>query len=178
MRTIKLLTTLVFVFFISSCTSDDTSILDTGAKSSDLVGVWELEEESQEGIASTILGGIPLRGTITSFGKDLSATITLTESPNVLSVTGSYTEVITASFATFSRTEEIPILLNNELNQGTWSLNQGVISLLGNNETQEINIIQLTSTTLVIEIPIIRNVILEENNVGLDTTVKMTFNKQ
>lgn len=178
MKRIKLLTVFSFILFFVSCTNDDMASLDTNAKVSDLLGTWNLTEESQEGVASVILQGLPLTGNITSVSKDLNATITFSENPSVLTVTGSYTEIITATFATLTRTEEIPVVLNNELSQGTWSLSQGVISLSGGNEMQDIDIIELTSNTLRIEIPIVRNVILEGNNVGLDTTIKMTFSKQ
>ncbi len=178
MERIKLFTVLSFILFFVSCTNDDLSDLDTAAKASDLIGTWNLIEESQEGVASVILQGLPLTGTITSVSKDLNATITFSENPSVLTATGSYTETITATFATLTRTEEIPVLLNNELSQGAWSLNQGVISLSGGNEMQAINIVELTGSTLKIEIPIVRNVILEGNNIGLDTTIKMTFSKQ
>ena len=155
MKVIKLLTIFSFVLFFVSCTSDDTSSLNTNAKVSDLLGTWTLTEESQEGVASIILQGVPLTGSITSTSKDLDASITFSENPSVLTVVGSYTEIITASFATLTRTEEIPVVLNNELSQGTWSLSQGVITLSGGNEVQEINIIELTGTTLKIEIPIV-----------------------
>ncbi len=178
MKVIKLLTVFSFILFFVSCTSDDMTSLDTNAKVSDLLGTWDLTEESQEGVASIILQGLPLTGAITSVSQDLNATITFSENPGVLTVAGSYTEIITASFATLTRTEEIPVVLNNELSQGAWSLNQGVITLSGGNEMQDINIIELTGTTLRIEIPIVRNVILEGNNIGLDTTIKMTFSKQ
>lgn len=161
-----------------SCTSDDMTPIDTRAQANDLVGIWKLTEESQEGTGRITLNGVPLTGNITSTAKDLDATLTISENPNILNASGSYTEVITGSFATLSRTEEIPVVLNNELNQGAWSLDEGVITLSGGDETQKVNIVELTSTTLKIEVPIDRDVILEGTTVALDTTIKMTFAKQ
>jgi len=178
MRIAKLFTVVCFIILVTSCTSDDMTALDTRAQASDLVGTWNLIEESQEGTGKVTLQGIPVTGTITSMGKDFDATITFTENPNILMAAGSYTEVITASFATINRTEEIPVVLNNELSQGAWSLNEGVITLSGGSEIQDVNIIELTSTRLKIEIPIKRDVVIEGSNVEVDTTIKMTFDKQ
>jgi len=152
--------------------------IDTRAQANDLVGVWVLTEESQEGTGTVILNDIPLSGNITSTAKDLNATLTISENPNTIMAAGSYTEVITASFVTLTRTEEIPVILNNELSQGIWSLNEGVITISDSNESQEVSIIELTSTILEIEIPIERDVVLEGTSVSIDTTIKMTFTKQ
>ncbi len=178
MKSIKFLSALCFVFFMTACTNDDESPIDTGASANDLVGVWNLTEESQDGIGKVTIEGITLNGTITSTSKNIDASLTITENPNTITATGGYTEVITASFATLNRTEEIRVDLDNELNQGAWSLNSGVLTLLGGSETLDVNIIELSSTTLKIEIPIQRDVILEGNEVAIDTTIKMTFSKQ
>jgi len=178
MKTLKILSILCFIFALTACTSDDGSPVDTGASSNDLVGVWNLTEESQDGIGKVTIEGITLNGTITSTSKNLDATLTITENPNTITAAGSYTEVITASFATISRTEEVLVNLDNELNEGAWSLNNGVLTLLGGSETLDVDIIELTATTLKIEIPIQRDVILEGNDVAIDTTIKMTFSKQ
>ncbi len=178
MKTLKIVSILCFIFLTTACTSDDESPIDTGAAANDLVGVWQLTEESQDGVGKVTLEGVTINGTITSTSKNLDATLTITENPNTITAAGSYTEVITASFATLSRTEEVEVNLDNELNQGAWSLNNGVLTLLGGAETLEVNIIQLTSTMLRIEIPIERDVIIEGTDVSIDTTIKMTFTKQ
>ncbi len=178
MKILKILSILLVVVSLTGCTSDDGSPIDTNASANDLVGVWTLTEESQDGVAKVTIEGVTLNGTITSTSKNLDATLTITENPNTITAAGSYTEVITASFATLNRTEEVLVDLDNELNQGAWSLSNGVLTLLGGSETLDVNIIELTSTTLRIEIPIERDVVLEGTDVAIDTTIKMTFTKQ
>ncbi len=170
-----LLTCLIIV--IVSCSSDDNSQVDRNAQEDALVGTWNLIEESQVGTGTATIEGIPLTGNISSFAKDIDAQIIISKTPNIITPSGSYTEVITVSFLTINRVEEVPVFLGGEINDASWSLNDGVLELLDGNETQEINIITLTATTLKVEINVIRDIVIDGIDVAVDTTIKMTFEK-
>lgn len=170
----------VLTLFISCTSSDDTIMIDTSAKSSDLVGTWNLIEEGQEGTVSTTFNGIPVNGTISSTGKDLNTLLTFTENPNNISAAGSYTDVI--KFSVVGQTlaeQEVTIPISDFINQGSWSLNQGVLTLTQNNVQQDVSIIELTSTSLIIGIDIEDEQVDYQDISGtVNTTIKMTFRKQ
>jgi hypothetical protein len=177
MKALKYVVIVCVISLISACTSDDSTI-DTNAQEQDLIGTWNLTEESQDGKGTATIEGIPVSGNISSFAKDLDAQITFSNAPNSITASGGYTEVVTVSFLTITNTEEIPVFLNGEISQGTWSMNSGVITLSGGNDSQEINIVELTATTLKVEINVLRDVVVDGIDVAVDTTVKMTFVKQ
>ncbi|MDX5585304.1 MAG: hypothetical protein QNK20_10370, partial [Aureibaculum sp.] len=72
---------------------------------------------------------------------------------------------------------EVPI--SSLINQGSWSLNQGVLTLSHNGIEQTVNIIELTTTTLIIELDIEEDNITYQGFTGdIESTIKMTFEKQ
>jgi len=82
---------ILFVFSIIavSCSEDGSTIIDTNAQAQDLIGTWNLTEESQNGTVSTeIIVGIPVKGNITSIGKDLDTQILFAESPTSFNASG------------------------------------------------------------------------------------------
>lgn len=170
----------VLTLFISCTGSDDTIIIDTSAKSSDLVGTWNLIEEGQEGTVSTTFNSIPVNGTITSTGKDLNTQLTFTENANNITANGSYTDVIKFSVVGQSLAEqEVTIPISDFINQGSWSLDQGILTITQNNVQKEVRISELTSSTLKIEIDIEDEQVEYQDISGtVNTTIKMTFTKQ
>ena len=169
----------VLTLFFSCTSSDDTIIVDTSAKSSDLVGTWSLIEEGQQGSISTTLSGIPVSGTITSVGKDLNTQMTFTENSNNFTATGSYTDVINFSVVGQSLAQqEVTIPISDFINQGSWSLDQGILTITQNNVQKEVRISELTASSLKIEIDIEdEQVDYQEFSGKVNTTVKMTFTK-
>lgn len=170
----------VLTLFVSCTSSDDTIMIDTSAKSSDLVGTWNLTEEGQEGTVSTTFSGIPVNGTITSTGKDLNTLLTFTENPNNITAAGSYTDVIKFSVVGQSLAEqEIKIPISDFINQGSWSLDQGILTITQNNVQQDVRIVELTSSSLIIEIDIEDEQVDYQDFSGtVNTTIKMIFTKQ
>jgi len=169
----------VLTLFFSCTSSDDTIIVDTNAKSSDLVGTWNLIEEGQKGTISTTFNGIPVNGDISSTGKDLNTQMTFAENPNNVSAAGSYTDVIKISIVGQSVAEqEITIPFNGFINQGSWSLNQGILTLTQNNVQKDVRIVELTTSSLKMEIDIEDEQVDYQDFSGtVNTTIKMTFTK-
>jgi len=170
----------VLILFISCTSSDDTIIVDTSASASDLVGTWKLTEESQKGTISTTFNNIPVNGDITSTGKNLNTQIIFTENPNNFTANGSYTDVIKFSIVGQSMAQqEVTIPISDFINQGSWSLNQGILTTTQNNEQLDVRIVELTSNSLIIEIDIEdEQVDYQEFSGTVNTTIKMTFTKQ
>lgn len=165
---------------MTSCTSDDMASIDTNAQGDDLVGTWNLTEESQGGNISGVFGGIPLSGAITSTGKNFDTQLTLTQNPNNFNSSGNFIDVIKVSAATITLYEgEFVVPINDFINQGIWSVDQGILTLAQNNDTIDVRITELTATTLKMEFDIENYEVTYENNTGtVNSTIKMTFAKQ
>lgn len=163
-----------------SCTSDDTASFDANAQEADLVGVWNLTEESQDGTVSGVFEGIPLSGKITSTGKDFNTLFTLTQNPNNFIAKGNYNDVIKVSAGPITLYEgEFVIPINDQINQGVWSLNEGILTLTQNNISKNVRITELTATSLKMELDIEDQEVTYDDNTGtVNTTIKMTFIKQ
>jgi len=178
MKSYKQILLLSLTILFISCSSDDSTPIDINAQEEDLVGTWNLIEESQDGTVSP--NGIPVNGSITSVGKDLNAQIVFTANPNNYTGSGSYTDVIkiTAVGQTLAEGELI-VPISDIINQGTWSLNAGVLTLTQNGIEQKVNITELTAATLKIEFEIEENNVTYQGFTGdIKSTIKMTFTKQ
>jgi len=174
---------ILFVFSIIavSCSEDGSTIIDTNAQAQDLIGTWNLTEESQNGTVSTeIIVGIPVKGNITSIGKDLDTQILFAESPTSFNASGGYTDVIKIAVAGQTLAEgDVDVPISTLINQGTWAIDQGVLSLTQNGIEQKVNITELTATTLKIEFDIEENNVTYQGFTGdIKSTIKMTFEKQ
>ena len=152
---------LVFSLLVISCSDDDSSIVDTNAQAEDLIGTWNLTEESQDGKVTTeIIAGAPVNGNISSVGKNLDTQFIFTDNPNNYETSGGYTDAITISVAGITVAEgDLVVPISELINQGTWAIDQGILSLTQNSIAQTVNITELTSTMLKIEFDI------EEDNV-------------
>jgi hypothetical protein len=171
----------VFSMIVVSCNDDDTSIIDTNAMAEDLIGTWNLTEESQNGKVTTeLIVGIPVSGIVTSVGKNLNAQFIFNENPNIYEASGGYTDVIKIAVAGQTLAEgDLEVPISSLIDQGSWSLNQGVLTLSHNGIEQTVNIIELTTTTLIIELDIEEDNITYQGFTGdIESTIKMTFEKQ
>lgn len=166
------------VLFIISCTTDEESMADTNADAKNLIGTWLLSEITQDGKVETEIQGVPVSGTITSFGKDIDAQVTFTENPDNYTTSGSYTDVITIKALGQTFNEEQLISINNILGNGSWTLNQGILTLTHSNDIQAAKIIELTSVTLKLEIEIEQLAALQGINGTIKSTLEMTLMKQ
>jgi len=172
-----------FILFISitlflfSCNEDDATPIDTNAQEQDLIGTWNLTEESQDGKVISEQG-IEV-GTITSVGKDMDAQIVFTANPNNFTGSGGYTDVVNVSVLGQSiAEEEVVVSINDLINQGSWSIDQGILTLTANSVDQTANITELTTTTLKVEFDIEETSTLQGFTGTIDSTIKMTFTKQ
>jgi len=171
----SLLISLTILFI--SCTSDDSTSIDTNAQVNDLLGTWKLTEITQEGTTKTEIQGVPITANFSSFGKNISSQLVFTDNPNSFTSSGSYTSVVTITIVGQSTSQEIPVDINDYLNQGTWEFNEGIITVNSNGEMQTANITELTNTTLKFEVEL--DVVTVDQGITntTNTTAKMTLTK-
>jgi len=179
MESIKQIVLVLLTFFLISCSSEDSTPIDINAQEDDLVGAWALTSVTQDGEVSTEVQGITVKGDITSAGKDIDAQIVFTANPNNYSSTGGYTDVINISVIGLSFSEEeVVISVGELLGQGSWSINQGILTLTQNTINQSVNITELTTTSLKLELEIKQDVEYQGTAFNVNSTVKMTLVKQ
>lgn len=167
----------VFTLLVISCSDDDSTTIDTNAQVEDLIGTWNLTEESQDG---TVDVGTPVNGNITSVGKNLDTQFIFTDNPSNFEASGGYTDAIKISVAGITVAEgDVDVPISTLINQGTWAIDQGILSLTQNSIVQTVNITELTSTMLKIEFDIEENDVTFQGFTGdIQSTIKMTFTKQ
>lgn len=167
----------VFSILVLSCNDDESSIIDINAQAEDLIGSWNLTEESQSGKVKPEVS--PVNGTITSVGKNLNTQFIFTENPNHFESFGNYTDAIKIAVGGVTISEgDLLVPISNLINQGPWSLNQGVLTLSQSGIEQKVNIIELNANILRIEFDIEeKNVTFQGFTGDIESTIKMTFEK-
>ena len=167
----------VFSLLVISCSDDDSTIIDTNAQAEDLIGTWNLTEETQNGTVTT---EVLVNGNITSVGKNLDTQFIFTNNPNNFEASGGYTDTVKISVAGITLFEgDVDVPISTLINQGTWAIDQGILSLTQNSIVQTVNITELTSTMLKIEFDIEEdNVTFQDFTGDIQSTIKMTFTKQ
>ena len=177
MKVLKFVSVFCLTILFISCSSDDSSPIDTNAQADDLTAIWNLNEITQEGTITTDVQGVPVQSTFTSFGKDINAQVEFKQNPNNFTSSGSYTSVVTISLLGQSNTQEVSVPIDDFLNQGTWSLNNGVMTISQNGETVEANVIELTNTSLKLELEDERVIVEQGFTNTTKTKVNMTLTK-
>ena len=178
MKVLKIITVLCFTLFFISCTDDESTPIDTNAQENDLVGTWSLTEITQDGTATSTVQGVPVETNYTSFGKNIDAQIAFSQNPNNFTASGGFTSVVTVTLLGQSTSQEFPIVIDGVLNQGTWEVNQGIITVTQNNDSQSLNITQLTDTQLKLEIELKQDVVIQGTTFSTKSTAKLTLVKQ
>ena len=166
------------LLFISCSTNDEESIVDINAEKKNLIGTWLLAEITQDGIVSTDVQGATVNGTITSFGKDIDAQIIFSENPDNYIASGGYTDVITVNVLGRTIDEQQHISVADRLGQGSWTLDQGILTLTQNSGARAVSIIESTATRLKLEIEIKELATLQGITGTITSTLSMTLNKQ
>lgn len=177
MKILKNSLLIAFTILFISCTSDDSTPIDTNAQANDLLGTWKLTEITQEGTTKTEIQGVPITANFSSVGKNINSQLVFTDNPNNFTSSGSYTSVVTITIVGQSTSQEIPVDINDYLNQGTWEFNAGIITVNSNGEIQTANITELTNTTLKFEVEL--DVVTVDQGITnrTNTTAKMTLIK-
>jgi Lipocalin-like domain len=165
MKIAKLLFLGLLVFV--SCSEDE----DPMPTAAGLIGSWSVTDLEYEGTTTTTVTGISLTADFTGVGKDFDLTVTFSENPNMVVSEGSYTVTLTTTFAGQSETEDIE--LDSFISDGTWSLNNKILSVTTSGVTQEATIVSQTDTTLVVKVEV--EEIDEADGVRVQTNVQGVY---
>ena len=167
----------IFSLFLLACTLDsDSDRIVVNTTADKLVGSWEMNETSQEGTFTTVVNSIPFKVNFTSYGENITAQVVFTDTPNSVVSSGGFDSVVTITG--LSLTETIPVLLNDFLVGGTWTVDGGVITISQNNQQVEAYVIELTDTLLKIEVDIIETLTIQGVTGDVESTSSITFTKQ
>jgi hypothetical protein len=143
---------LLFVFafvVLSSCSNNDS---DNGINlsESDISGVWNLTDVSQQGTSSTILStGQEFNSEVTATGSDFDVTYDFQTSPNVIITDGSYISTTTITTDGQTQTTETTTI-TSAASLGSWTVSGNIISLTGNAQTDQMTVLEYTGTRMVI----------------------------
>jgi hypothetical protein len=167
----------IFSLFLSACSDDsDSERIVVNTTADKLEGTWAMNETTQEGTFETNVQGLPLKVNFTSYGENITAQVVFTGTPNSLASSGGFDNVVTVSGLAINET--IPVLLNDFLVNGTWTVNGGIITISQNNQQVEAYVIELTDTLLKIEVDIIETLTIQGITGDVESTSSITFTKQ
>lgn len=167
----------VFLLFISfsilvSC-SDDTqeTLIDVAA--SEIIGEWELIEFTSEGTSKTKTLGQTVDTEYSVYGKDFDFDVVFTDNPKNVTGTGSYNSVATYTILGETTTEVIPTNTANGLEDGTWSVNEGILKITPSIQTSlnvysDAKIIEFDGDTMRLKLNINQSAKGEEQGIAFE----------
>jgi len=174
---LKLFTLLVVGLTVfNSCSSESSDM--SNITDDDLLGVWELVEFDYSGSSVTDFQGQDLTTTYDALGSNIDATMEITENPNDLIFSGSYDINLTFSFAGQTQTQLYPVEDVESISSWTRSgdiltINGELVTVegtdLGEAESQDYTIDELTASTLVLTSEVTQTV----ENQGLESTISI-----
>lgn len=133
----KLLTLFIGVLLLTSCSDDDNTSVNAS-----IVGEWSLKKLNTE----MDLGVIRSVGE----GKDYNASMTFSEQPNQVFSQGTVgLDQNLYIDGNLLSTEESVINFSNQFETGEWELSGNILTLSGQSSSVSINVITLTSNSLI-----------------------------
>ncbi|MCU0418515.1 MAG: lipocalin family protein [Cyclobacteriaceae bacterium] len=145
MKIVKLFLLGLIVVF-AACREDE----EPQPTAAGLLGRWSMTALEYEGSSTTRVSGIDVASNFTGVGKALDLIVTFRENPNTVSSEGSYVIALTTTTAGQSFTQDFTF--DNFVGDGSWSLNNRVLTVTGTLGSQDATIVSQTSTTLVIAV--------------------------
>ena len=178
MKIFKLLFLSVLVSTMVACSSDDDSNDNGGGDTTgDLVATWVGVSVEYTGTSVSEITGFPdITTEFVGTGYDIDYTMTFDENPNEISSTGSYSIELVTTFEGQSTTQNVENL--SWLNIGEWSRTGDEVSVTVNGETSTMTIVELTDTTLSINIVDVS--VIEQQGITKTATTNLnaTYTKQ
>ncbi len=142
------------------------------------VGTWNLTNAIVEnGVATTTVSNTELTIPYEASSTNEDVQITLSEGPNNIISTGTYTTILVFNVLGTNYEEEIPS--DSPLSSGTWEINGNNLTVTSNEDTSgSYEIIELTETTLKLKTEIDR--VVRAGGADLDTkgSLIITFTRQ
>ena len=174
MKILKL--TLVLVAFIAftSCSEDDNG--GGNDTSGDIVGTWIGTGVDYTGTSETTTMGQTVSADFVGEAFDINYTLTFSENPNNVVADGSYSIELTTTINGQSSTETVEDL--EFLNDGTWERSGNTLTITAEGEPGDATIVELTDTTLVLEIVESEGISAPDFEFTTQVTAVMTFTRQ
>ncbi|WP_025741148.1 hypothetical protein [Aquimarina pacifica] len=178
MKRISFILFLLSFSLFTACSDDDNANEqedDSSELTGTLTGDWNLTGlTASDGTLNTTVEGQAVSLSYTAIGKDFNTEVSFSESPNVVTSSGSFTTEVTFSFFGIEESQEVP---GQEFAiVGTWSLEGDQLTILNTTTSEEriATVTTLTDTTLIFEIEIDEN--LEDSTLfeGFDLTGTIT----
>lgn len=172
MKAFKILTTICLAIVLISCEESETILVDIDEN--ELIGTWNLTKLSQEGTVS--VSGIPVP--FSSEGSNFDSVIEITDSPNNFVAKGSFTNTTTINNPIGDDiVNEETINLNELFTKGTWTVENGIITVTQGSINQTMDIIEFNGTTIKLQFEIEIPVDYEGVSLVSDSTIDMTLVK-
>ncbi|MDJ0645053.1 MAG: lipocalin family protein [Flavobacteriaceae bacterium] len=172
MKAFKILATVCLAIVLISCEESENELVNVDQN--ELVGAWNLTELSQKGTVS--VSGIPIP--FSSEGSNFDSVLEIAESPNDFSAKGSFTNttVITNPLGDDVINEE-RINLNELFARGSWTVENGIITVSQGSVDQAIDIIEFDGTTIKLQFDVEIPIDYDGLSVVSDSTIDMTLMK-
>jgi hypothetical protein len=161
---------IAFTFVLTSCSSDDGDSSGNGDVSGDIVGTWIGVDVDYSGSTVTQIPGAPdLVADFVGEAYDVDYTLTFSENPNELVSEGSYSIELTTTTLGQSQTDNVEDL--EFLSDGTWDKVGDQLTVVSNGETSTGTIVELTDTSLIVEIDQVQDI--SQQGFVINTTVNV-----
>ena len=125
---LKKLAVLVVIAIFSCCETNND--LDASITETELIGTWNVTEQTLDAIISYTDNGQTETATINSYSKDINLTLLFTDNPKTAIAEGNYTIVSTVAVGGQTQTDEEYVEVVSMASENpTWSLNGNNILL-------------------------------------------------
>ena len=162
----------VLTLVLSACSSDDSPLETSG----NIVGTWIGVDVDYTGTSETTASGETIKATFVGESYDANYSLIFTENPNEVISEGTYSLKLT------TKVSEQTQVSNSEnltfLNSGTWDKVGDQLTIVGDGQTSTATILELTDTTLKIEINETQSVSAQDVTVKYVIDVIATYTRQ
>lgn len=168
---------LSIVLFITSCESDNNS--DTTLLEADLLGTWNLKEQTLDGNMVFTKNGITSKATVVGYAKNIDMSLTFNNNPKKVVSEGKYTLVTTSTFLGQTLVEEQVVESENDPAENpNWELNGNNITL-SNDISLPSNLIveSFNGKTLTLKAEIDENISDKGDSIVIKTTIYFVLEK-
>ena len=174
MKKINLLFVLVLTLLVASCSSDDDD--NSSDTSGDILGTWNGVDVEYTGDTTTEGQGQTLVADFVGDAYDVDYTMTFTENPNELTAIGSYSIELTTTVAGQTQVQNVENL--EFIGDSTWSISGNELTATSNGETDVLDILELTDTTLKLGLTTTEDLSQQGFIITSNIDVVMTYTRQ
>ncbi len=155
----------LFISLFYACEISNTT--DVEINTLDLVGTWSLTNIVIDNAELNVTSPVITTITGSGFGKDLNATLTFSENPNLAEINGDLTFVLNYNLTGETYTEELyldNIFFNDTFSflSSSWELDGNVLTLNEGGEQLNIDLISYIDDILTIEVDVNKTITVDD----------------